>query len=457
MTAIINKIEEIINKIDQNLSKKDLSKDEVQELLVEFDDEIKAIKEDVEGEHKEIVDEKVGELSEKIDKSLTNEDGWGKVKILLKKNIKGGLEGLKNQIVELEIPAIATPVVPEHKPGENVIFRDIGAELRGKEEITKKSQIPIIAVEKTADLEELAKWRSLFAGQSPEEAAATTQLLKQHLEEGGKKMLELMTKKRKEGLDVNKLFDGIHERGERWTTESAEKLVPEWLQQVPVAKAGVGLITGAVSLASGAATIGVHEFDKTTGDIKDLVEKAGEGAMGFLGEGMNKLNEARKDAKDFAEKGIDSAAKVYEDTRKGAQDVTEKIIDNTEKFREGMENVTVKGMENAADVTKNFFDIFKGTGTYEEKLKAAEKLITRFEEEIKKYEKQMKEIKVEHKEELKNERERLAQELKEKSAEVGRLQQQLEKQSEKTQDNFLSVIEMVTKSRPSSPVPSGKQ
>jgi len=130
----VEKIDQIINKIEKNIAKK-LDQDDAQEVLVNIDEELKEIVKSVEEEQVEVVKE----LRKKIDKSLSEEEGWGKIKMLLKK-VKGELEGLKSELEVAEEISVSIPTIVENK------------------------------LEK-AELEELTKWRNMFPGQTPEEAA----------------------------------------------------------------------------------------------------------------------------------------------------------------------------------------------------------------------------------------------------------------------------------------------
>jgi len=62
--------------------------------LINIDKDLTGVKKNAEKKQQGLINEKVEELREKINESLENEDGWGKIKILLDKDVKKSLEGL---------------------------------------------------------------------------------------------------------------------------------------------------------------------------------------------------------------------------------------------------------------------------------------------------------------------------------------------------------------------------
>src|SRR5688572_11759076 len=152
----VEKIDQIINKIEENVAKK-LSKDEFQELLVNIDDNLIGVKKNAEEKQKKAVDKKVDELRGKIEENLSNEElGWIRIKMFLNKDVKDSLEGLKNEIIELE-----------------------------------KSQVsvPSISVSE-ADSVELIKWRMIFPGQTPEQVTENLKSMASGMEEERRKNRE---------------------------------------------------------------------------------------------------------------------------------------------------------------------------------------------------------------------------------------------------------------------------
>jgi hypothetical protein len=70
MSKLIEEINNLINKIDENFSK-NLNQNEVQKLLNDIDDKLVEVEENAEEKQKEIVSKKVEELREKVDEGLT--------------------------------------------------------------------------------------------------------------------------------------------------------------------------------------------------------------------------------------------------------------------------------------------------------------------------------------------------------------------------------------------------
>jgi len=382
-----------------------LNKDETQALLYEVDDEFAEIKKNAEKEQKEVVDEKVKELKDVINKGIDNEWGWTRVKKTLDKDIKNGLVELKNEIVKSETSTIAI-----HEQESYIVTSEQG--------------------EKMA--EEIIKWRVLFGGKTPDEVAKT------------------LGNKESSRKNVNELFDGIHERGERWTTESAEKLVPGWLQEMPVAKAGVGLITGVVSLGSGVAAIGIHEFDKTTEDIKGLVEKTG------------------TELKEFSENMVKTGADTVENFRGGAEKLTGKAMDNAKDLiGQGMKTFDIagtltKGIGHAEEVKAEADrDARKVEAEAKARVEEAKAKVEQYKSKeaieglnklLEEKEKQIKELKEEKEKEIK----KLEDRIKKKDERIEKLEEKIEKldeKVEKSQDRLLVAEIEVSRSRATSPTP----
>ncbi|MCE8163697.1 MAG: hypothetical protein I3273_03725 [Candidatus Moeniiplasma glomeromycotorum] len=332
---------------------------------------------------------------------------------------------------------------------------------------------------------ELDEWKELFPKKTPEEVKENLKKFANELKAEQQKYQEQINnftseleKERHENKEqlkeiqeklgeaakksgVNELFDKIHERGERWTTESADKLLPGLAGEIPGTKVFVGLVAGVVSMGSGAAAVGVHEFDKTTSDIKELVEEVGTGlkevsekgmeiGVDLAKEVMDKADKAREGAKEFAIKIVDTGAEEFENVRKGAQEFAQDAMhvgaDTAENFRKGAEILTGKAMDDVTKVVEKnlniaeeavkggigfqYGDLNVGVGVGKEKEKVLE-------------------AKVESKDEIIK---RLEKELEDKKAEIEFLRKQQTQQAEKGQEGLLAVIEMAKAiSRPNSP------
>ena len=325
MTNItVEKIDQIINKIEEN-SSKDLSQDEVQELLGEIDDSLVEVKE---SKHQTIAGEKVEELRTKTDEALNKNWKWGRVKGFLNKNVKSGLEELKNKIVESEEVSVSIPAISI-----------------SEESVNYKKEI-----------EELNKWRELFPKQSPEEAG-----------EGLKKFaIELNESQQghKEKLDeLQKTLDKVAKETNSTSiievSNNAKQMAKEYVDiGINVGKeSGLGLIISPVGalvgfggavyhgtleagiyvtekVMDGGKELAIHTGDnltKVTENISDNVSSVATTAVNkgadVITKGMEEANRAGENIKGFAENVSDNVAGVTKDVVKEGGGVAKAIVE----------------------------------------------------------------------------------------------------------------------------------
>lgn len=325
MSKLIEEINKVINKIDENTSKESLDKNEVEQILNDIDDGLVEIKEGAEEKHIRNSGEKIEELRDKMDDGLTKNWRWGRVKGVLS-GIKQYLEELRNEVEKSE---------------QSLVIRKSGGEL---------------VVRSGSEVEELAEWRVAFPGQNAEfvlerinklEGFAAEQVnlvKKNHLT-----IAERIRPDSKETftVEMSKHINDFAREYVRLGEEVGEKsgMAPIVTPVASALGAFVALPTQAAFVAALGTTeafvsAGVGIIDKTGSDLRDLTE-----------EGMEGL-------KEVTEKGMEIGA-----------------------------DVIIKSIDGATEITRSFWSVFNNQETIEslkEKIETLGKLLEKREEEFKK-------------------------------------------------------------------------
>jgi len=343
MTNItVEKIDQIIGKINENSSKK-LSDEVSQQLLMDINKALGEVKKEAKEEQKEIVDKKVKELKGKISETLSDEEGWGVIKMLLNKDIKGGLNELKDEIAKSEEASLAIAVV-ESKPMSDVISLSLK--------------------------EELVKWRMLFPNKTPEEAFDEL-----------KKTAEWLTSYQIKLEEFQKSVDKVAKESNSPSiievSNNARKFASEYVQLgSQVGKdSGLGLF---ISPAGAMLGLGGAVYQGSIEAGIYFAEKS-------MGTGLVALDGAAQHAEGVGKYLIETGLKTADGTAQHIEGVGKYLIETGVTVADGAAQYGVGILEG----TKDFFEGLAGTRSEKDKIEyLKEKLVER----EKLYENRVKEL-----------------------------------------------------------------
>jgi len=443
MTNTIEKIEEITRKIDENTkdASKKLSQDEAQEFLVNIDKELKEVEKSVEDKQQA----KVKELRGKIDESLSDEDGWGKIKRLLKV-VKGSLDELKAEIIASEEVSISVPTITVDREKEERLEKEL---VETKEKLVKTER-------------ELVEWRNLFPNKDSEQAAEDLKNFGSELAKERNEYKEKLSEIQK-GLErtksgnpdeVVKISQDIAKMADKYVSDIGQKAFPVLGPLVGAGFAAYhGTLEASAYFANKGMDMGGYMFEKSINEGVDIYKttlksgtevaiNAGTGVVEIIKKGIDSSDKIGEELKEFSE----NMAKLGAE---GFGDVIHTTADTVENWRKGWENMTAQFMSNTTNVVNESIGVAKDAVN-----KGIGLEYNGFVFGAGMGRGNVLEAKVEGKDEL---IENLKKEIKRKDAEIESLRKQVEKQTDRSQDNLLNVIEIMSKSRensrPSSPTP----